>query len=222
MKENKMIETLFGQILEVDAVNCVAIIECCGVGYRVTVTANTLSKLPSPVYSPDGSIEPGNPVRIYTHMSVKEDSVDLYGFYNREELDMFRLLIGVSGVGPKAAMSILSLLPPKKLALVISAEDTKSISRAPGVGAKTAARVVLELKDKIKKKFPQYESDNIVQPDNNESASPIEKSTKLSDARDALTVLGYSRSEVAAAMKNIDTTKSLEEIIKTALAALMK
>lgn len=216
-----MIETLFGRIFEIDAVNCIVIIECCGVGYRVTVTANTLSKLPSPVYSPDGSSEAGEPVRIYTHMSVKEDAVDLYGFYNREELDMFRLLIGVSGVGPKAAMSILSLLSPKKLALVISAEDTKSISRAPGVGAKTAARVVLELKDKIKKSFPQFESDNVVEPDNAVAVS-AGKSTKLSDARDALTVLGYSRSEVAAAMKNVDTTKSLEEIIKSALASLMK
>ncbi len=216
-----MIETLYGRIFEIDALTCTAIIECNGVGYKISVTANTMAQLPTPEYAPDGTQIVGKPVRIYTHMSVREDAVELFGFYSREELHMFRLLISVSGVGPKAAMSILSLLTPKKLALVISAEDTKSISRAPGVGAKTAARVVLELKEKIAKNFPQFSADNLVEPDAPAVGTP-QKSTKLSDARDALIVLGYSRSEVAAAMKNVDTSKPLEEIIKDALAALMK
>lgn len=216
-----MIETLYGRIFEIDAVSCTAIIECAGVGYKVTVTANTLSQLPQPEYEPDGTQVAGKPVRLYTHMSVREDGVELFGFYSREELTMFRLLIGVSGVGPKAGMSILSLLTPKKLALVIAAEDTKAISRAPGVGAKTAARIVLELKEKLEKSFPQFTSDLSVTsevPARGGSA----KGGSLADARDALIVLGYSRSEIAAAMKNLDTSASTEELIKSALAVLMK
>lgn len=217
-----MIETLYGRIFEIDALTCTAIIECAGVGYKVSVTANTLSQLPAPEYEPDGTQVAGKLIRIYTHMNVRDDGVDLFGFYSREELEMFRLLISVSGVGPKAGMSILSLLTPKKLALIIAAEDTKAISRAPGVGAKTAARVVLELKEKVAKAFPQYSNaSNVIEPDAPAVASG-KSSTKLSDARDALTVLGYSRSEVAAAMKNVDTTKSVEAIIKDALAVLMK
>ncbi|MGN1345505.1 MAG: Holliday junction branch migration protein RuvA [Eubacteriales bacterium] len=215
-----MIETLYGRVFEMDALACTAILECGGVGYKVSVTANTLAQLPAPEYEADGTQIAGKLVRIYTHMAVREDGVDLFGFYTREELDMFRLLISVSGVGPKAGMSILSLLTPRKLAMVVAAEDTKSISRAPGVGAKTAARVVLELKEKIAKAFPQFSS--LDEADVSAEKTPKSASTKLTDARDALTVLGYSRSEVAAAMKNIDTAKSLEDIIKDALAVLMK
>lgn len=218
-----MIETLYGRIFEIDALACSAVIECAGVGYKVAVTANTLSQLPAPEYEPDGTQVTGKPIRIYTHMSVREDGVELYGFYSREELEMFRLLISVSGVGPKAGMSILSLLTPKKLALVIAAEDTKAISKAPGVGAKTAARVILELKEKVAKNFPQYSGDasEPVSAASAASGKPA-KSTSLTDARDALVVLGYSRSEVAAAMKNVDAAKSTEEIIRDALAVLMK
>ena len=216
-----MIETLYGRIFETDALTCTAIIECAGVGYRVAVTANTLAQLPAPEYAPDGTQVAGKPVRIYTHMSVREDGVELFGFYSREELEMFRLLISVSGVGPKAGMSILSLFTPKKLALVIAAEDTKSISRAPGVGAKTAARVVLELKEKVAKNFPQYTSGSATDIDLPAAEKPA-KSNNLSDAREVLTVLGYSRSEIAAAMKNVDPTMDTEDIIKHALAALMK
>lgn len=217
-----MIETLYGRIFETDALACTAIIECAGVGYKVSVTANTLAQLPAPEYEPDGTHISGKPVRIYTHMAVREDGVELYGFYSREELAMFRLLISVSGVGPKAGMSILSLLTPKKLALVIASEDTKAISRAPGVGAKTAARVVLELKEKVAKNFPQFTADNTAEPDAPAADAKPAKSGSLADARDALVVLGYSRSEVTAAMKNVDTTKSTETIIKQALAVLMK
>lgn len=216
-----MIETLFGSLIDVDTTSCSAIIECCGVGYRVSVTANTLSRLPSPTYSPSGDIIGSEVVRIYTHMAVREDGVELYGFYSSEELKMFRILISVSGVGPKAAMSILSLLPPQKLATAITSGDTKAISRAPGVGAKTAARITLELKDKVAKAFPCLTSDY---GDSDVAEVPVTdgSATKLSDARDALSVLGYSRSEIAASMKNIDLSLPLEEIIKKALAVLMK
>lgn len=219
-----MIETLYGRIFELNATSCSVIVECGGVGYHVTVTANTLSHLPSPKLSPDGSACLGDVVRIFTHLAVREDGVDLYGFYSREELTMFRLLISVSGIGPKAAMSILSLFTPKGLCAAIASDDVKSISRAPGVGAKTAARVALELKDKIKKTFPEYtgaagESDS----DSADAQQTFpDAANKMDDVRDALTVLGYSRSEIAAAMKNIDLSLPLEEIIKKALASLMK
>lgn len=217
-----MIETLFGTIIDIDATACTAIIECAGVGYRVAVTANTLSRLPSPTYAPSGDIIGTEVMRIYTHMAVREDGVELYGFYSSEEQKMFRILISVSGVGPKAAMSILSLLPPQKLAAAIATGDTKSISRAPGVGAKTAARITLELKDKVAKVFPCLTSEPDIMEDAPEFAATAGNQTKLSDARDALAVLGYSRSEIAASMKNIDLALPLEEIIKKALTVLMK
>ena len=153
-------------------------------------------------------------------MSVKEDAVELFGFASKEELEAFKLLISVSGVGPKAATSILSLLTPKKLAFVIASDDTKTISRAPGVGAKTAARVVLELKEKMAKAFPELDSVDAVPSPKKEKAAADK--TKLKDAQDALAVLGYSRSEIAAAMKNVSTDCSVEDIIRDCLAALMK
>lgn len=217
-----MIETLYGKIFELNATACTLIIECAGVGYHVTVTANTLSHLPSPKFSPDGTMVEGVPVRIFTHMAVREDAVELFGFHNREELEMFRLLISVSGVGPKAAMSILSLFTPHGLATAVAAGDVKSISRAPGVGAKTAARLALELKDKIAKNFPTlaggYSDEDIIPV----GASAAPASNKLADAQSALANLGYSRSEVAAAMKNVDLSADIDKIIKQALAALMK
>lgn len=215
-----MIETLYGKIFEMDAASCGIIIECCGVGYRVTVTANTLSKLPTPRFTPAGDPAEGTPVRLYTYMAVREDGVDLYGFYTREELNMYRLLISVSGIGPKAAMSILSLFTPRSLASAVAANDVKSISRAPGVGPKTAARVALELKDKIAKNFPQF-SDSADDAGDFIPAANTSVSN-LNDAREALAVLGYSRSEIAAAMKDVDPASPVEDIIKAALGQLMK
>ena len=180
-----------------------------GVGYLINISLNTYA-----------SLQGRSEARLLVHLVVREDAWTLFGFADERERSLFRLLISVSGVGPKAGMSILSLLTPKKLALVIAAEDTKAISKAPGVGAKTAARVVLELKEKVAKNFPQYNGDNIAEPAAT-AGKPV-KSSSLTDARDALVVLGYSRSEVAAALKNVDAAKSTEDIIKQALAVLMK
>ena len=121
-----MIYCLSGELLFTDAVASTAVIDCCGVGYKVTVTSNTLRKLP---------MNPEKPprIRLLTYMQVREDGVDLFGFYTAEELDMFKMLISVSGVGPKAAVSILSLMTPEKLSLSIATEDVKAISKAPGV-----------------------------------------------------------------------------------------
>ena len=214
-----MIETLYGKIFDSDREEGSLIIECGGVGYAVTVNSNTLSSLPAARFAPDGTRLEGEPVRLFTHMAVREDGVELFGFCTREEIVMFRLLIGVSGIGPKAAMSILSIFTPRSLANAIEIGDSKSIARAPGVGPKTAARVTLELKDKISKTFPSLGLTEV------ETVSPsarAEDNTKLNDTRDALTALGYSRSEIAAAMKDVDFSADVEEIIKQALNALMK
>ena len=142
-----MIYSLNGGLIHLDALTSSAVIECGGVGYKVTVTSGTLARLPSVT-------EPPQKVRIFTHMQVREDAVELYGFATEEELTMFKMLITVSGVGPKAAISILSLFTPQKLALAIAEEDAKAISKAPNVGAKTAGRIILDLKSKLAKEFP--------------------------------------------------------------------
>ena len=215
-----MIATLYGLIFAVDPVSCVVIVECSGVGYQVQVSAGTLQYLPSPAYRADGEeIPDAKKVRLYTHMELRENSVDLFGFYTKEEKDIFELLISVSGVGPKAAMSILSLMTPRRLAMSIVAEDTKSISKAPGVGAKTAARVILELKSKFAKLYP--DTDGIPDAPAAPKKTSATDTAKLSDAKEALAVLGYSRSEIVAALKNASMDDSLEDIIKKALAQLM-
>ena len=215
-----MIETLYGKIFEINAASCAVVIECAGVGYRVTVTAPTIAKLPSPKFAPDGSTLDSPPVRIYTHMAVREDAVELYGFADRDELDMYKLLISVSGVGPKAGLSILSLLTPRKLAAAVASGDSKGIARAPGVGPKTASRVVLELKDKIPKKFPHF-TDRYDTGDA-EPSPAANPTAALADAKEVLLTLGYSRSEITAAMKHVDPSAEADVIIKNALAALMK
>lgn len=207
-----MIYCLTGELLFTDAVASTAVIDCGGVGYKVTVTSNTLRKLPvSPEKTPK--------IRLLTYMQVREDGVDLFGFYTAEELDMFKLLISVSGVGPKAAVSILSLMTPEKLAIAIASEDVKGISKAPNVGAKTAGRIILDLKDKVAKAFPTMEStDSDAAP----AQTVIKDSGKLSDAQSALLSLGYSRQEVSTALSKVDTSASLEDIIRLALNVLLK
>lgn len=152
-------------------------------------------------------------------MAVREDGVELFGFISEEELSAFKMLITVSGVGPKAAVAILSHLTPTKLALAICTEDKKAISQANGIGPKTAARIILELKDKLKNQFTD-------DGDNDSTAYSVSTESvgnKLGDAQDALAVLGYSRSEAIAALKGIDTDKlELDEIIRLALKKLMR
>ncbi len=208
-----MIYCLSGELLFTDAVASTAVIDCCGVGYKVTVTSNTLRKLPVNSEKPPR-------IRLLTYMQVREDGVDLFGFYTSEELDMFKLLISVSGVGPKAAVSILSLMTPEKLAAAIATEDIKGISKAPNVGAKTAGRIILDLKDKVAKAFPTMGTASY------EDALPTQTVTadsgKLTDAQSALLSLGYSRQEVAAALSKVNTSASLEDIIRLALNVLLK
>ena len=174
-----------------------AVVDCGGVGYKLTVSMNTLSHL----------TETGKKVCLYTHLSVREDAVDLFGFYDTEELSAFRLLISVSGVGPKAAMAILSLLSPEKFAVAVSSGDTKTLAKAQGIGAKTAARIVLELKDKVSA---------VATVDGEEDVGVTDLGGIRDDALEALMVLGYQRQ---AAQKALTGCKgdTLEELMRAAL-----
>ncbi len=188
-----------------------AVIDCGGVGYRLTVSRTTAEALGYP--------SEGRRVKLYTYLQVREDGVELFGFYTEGELDCFRLLTSVSGVGPKAAMAILSILPPDKLALAVSSEDVRAISRANGVGAKTAARVVLELRDKFAGFTPAPQGK--VALSSMPSSAPAQG--KMGEAMEALTVLGYGRAEVTDALRRMDTASmSVEEMITAALKFFAK
>ncbi len=185
-----------------------AVLDCCGVGYRVNINIQTSSLLPAV----------GEEVLLYTHFHLREELAELFGFLTAAELKSFKMLISVSGIGPKAALKILSIMPPEKLAMCIITNDAKAFTVAPGVGLKTAQRLILELKDKMKKE--QKEENFAVKTLDFEMGSGLEK---FEEARDALTVLGYSTAEAAFALKDRDFEKeSLEEIIKESLKMLMK
>ena len=177
-----------------------AVIDCGGVGYKLTISKNTLSRLS----------RLGETVCLYTYFYIREDAV---GFYTLEELSAFKLLITVSGIGPKAAMAVLSVLTPEKFALAVSTGDAKAISKAQGVGGKMAARVVLELKDKVAKEF----SSEIAAAE--PSASDEEETVigNVDEAITALMVLGYTRQEAQAALKGIAPLLPLEDMITAAL-----
>ena len=191
-----------------------AVVDCGGVGYKLTISLLTSESL---------GARKGEHVRLYTHLSVREDGVELFGFASDEELEVFKLLTSVSGVGPKAGMSLLSILPSDRLLYAICTEDTKALARAPGIGGKTAARIVLELKDKLSKDVFRESGMTAAAPDGNLNPVKRPQSGKLSEATDALSALGYDRSEILAALRGIDVEKlSLEQIITAALKKFMK
>lgn len=191
-----------------------AVIDAGGVGYKLTISATTHDAMP-----PHLTVSEPPEVKLYTHMAVREDGVELFGFGSHEELSAFKMLTSVSGVGPKAAMAILSIFTPEKLALAVCSNDAKAIAKANGVGAKTAARIILELHDKLIKETPSDvltgKSVGTIQ------TAPVGKGS-LGEAQDALTVLGYTRSEALSALSGIDPTLGLEDIIKLALKKLMR
>ncbi len=192
-----------------------AVVDANGVGYKLTITHTTYEAMP-----PHLSVNETPIVRLYTYMAVREDGVELFGFSSEAELDAFKMLITVSGVGPKAAIAILSVFTPDKLFMTILNEDTKAISKANGIGAKTAARIILELKDKISKSFAEMPS--IPSPAGKVSSVPA-GSSKLSDAQSALLVLGYTKSEIVAALRGVDLAgKETDDIIRIALKNLSK
>jgi Holliday junction DNA helicase RuvA len=185
-----------------------AVIDCGGVGYACRTTSFTLSR-----------IKTGEKAKLYTYLSVREDAMDLYGFSSQEERRLFQLLTSVSGVGPKAALAILSSSTPENLALSIITEDEKALTAAQGVGKKIAQRVILELKDKLAKgQSISAAGENISGP-----AVTVIPQNKLSEASAALAVLGYSQGEINTALKGIDIdAQPLEQIIRLALKNMVK
>ena len=189
-----------------------AVIDCGGVGYRLTVSQNTLAAL-------DRASVRESRVKLFTYMAVREDDVELFGFYTEEELATFRLLIGVSGIGPKAAMGVLSAFTPDGLARAVCTEDVKAIAKSNGVGSKGAARIVLELKDKMSSAGGDAEAPR----ETAATAAPAAKSAGLAEAAEALTALGYARAEVNAVLSKMNTTGMASgDIIRAALAQFMK
>ena len=198
---------LNGELAIRDINTCV--IDCGGVGYKLTISTITSESLASKL---------GQKVKLYTHLAVREDGVEMFGFGSNEERHTFNLLTAVSGIGPKAALSILSVMTPDRLAMAVCTEDIKSISKAPNIGAKTAARIVLELKDKIAKEMPLASAS--VKDTTGAISTARMSSGNLAEATEALMVLGYDRSSVIKALAGIDPTLDVGAIIKIALKKL--
>ena len=192
-----------GTVAEIEA--GLAVIDCGGVGYACAATNYTLSQL-----------KKGERARLYTYLNVREDAVELFGFASQSELRSFKMLIGVSGVGPKAALSILSAATPQQLAMAVVMGDEKTLTAAPGIGKKIAQRIILELKDKLAKEQGSFEA----------GGAPVSlpvQSSKAGEAAAALAVLGYGSQEIGAALKGIDMDAlPLEEIIRQSLKKMVK
>lgn len=182
------------------------VVECGGIGFKCFTSLNTAKSI--------GKV--GDEVNLFTYLSVKEDAMDLFGFLTQSELDSFKLLITVSGVGPKAAVSILSELNPDRLAVAIAAGDIKSITKANGVGKKTAERVVLELKDKMINVATGEVSSAAV------SASTIVEESASADAVAALVSLGFTQSDAAVVVGQMDKSLSSDEMIRLGLKQLSR
>ncbi len=196
-----MIYSVTGRLIHTDAE--LAVVECAGVGYACRTSLSTLQKIA-------GREE----VTLLTHLSVREDGVELFGFADEEELRSFRLLISVSGVGPKAAIAILSSMTPQQFALAVATGDSKSFTQVKGIGKKTAERLCLELKDKVAGETISVRGQKAI-------ASPIGGGS-VGEAITALEVLGYSAAEAAGAISKLDPSLSVEELIKGALKSLAR
>lgn len=193
-----------GTVTELEA--GLAVIDCGGVGYACATTNYTLSQL-----------KKGERARLYTYLNVREDAMELFGFASQSELRSFKLLIGVSGVGPKAALSILSATTPQQLAMAVVMGDEKALTAAQGVGKKIAQRIILELKDKLAKEQGSFDAGS------GAVAVPPVQNNKAGEAAAALAVLGYGSQEISAALKGIDMEAlPLEEIIRQSLKKMVK
>lgn len=179
-----------------------AVVECGGVGFKCFTTLNTLRSLP----------KQGEQVTLFTHLNVREDALDLFGFASMSELNCFKMLTGVSGVGPKVGLAILSELAPEQVAMAVASGDSKTLTRASGVGAKLAQRITLELKDKVK--GMQTSGDAFA------AAGVVSASSNAASAVSALAVLGYSPSDAAAVVGRFDSSLPVEELIRQSLKAM--
>ena len=182
-----------------------AVIDCGGVGYACRTTANTISQL-----------KIGETAKLLTYLAIREDAAELFGFADTAELNCFKMLISVSGVGPKAALSILSGMTPQSFALCVASGDSKTLTNAPGIGKKTAERIVLELKDKVSK---QDVAAGV-------KGSPIPivaaASNTVAEAVSALMVLGYTNTEATNALSGLDPASPADELIKAGLKKLAR
>lgn len=183
------------------------IVSCGGIGYEIQAPQTVLQNLPAI----------GTSVKIHTYMYVREDALGLFGFLTKDDLAVFKLLITVNGVGPKAALGILSTMPADELRMAILAEDVKSISRAPGVGAKTAKRLIIELKDKLDL------ADMIEVSDEAQTAAASDVQSVRDEVIMALTALGYSNTEAVKAVRAVSDAESMnsEMLLKQALKKIM-
>jgi len=181
----------------------IAVIDCNGVGWKLAISENTYKQI--------AKLETAT---LYTYLSVKEDALDLFGFYTEQEKQFFELLIAINGVGPKAAMAILSAFTPSELAICVVGEDIKAITKANGIGAKTAQRICLELKDKIAKT-------NVVQETGVSIPEDVEVSNAVSDAVAVLMAMGYQKNDASRAVSKCSADNAAD-IVKQALRLLAK
>lgn len=182
------------------------VIDVNGVGYKIFMSETAIEKL--------GEI--GESVKVYTYLKVREDDMSLYGFNTNEELRMFELLLQVSGIGAKSAIAILSNITPSQFAIAVITNDVSKIKSLPGIGPKTAQRIILELKDKIKSEEAISENRTI------DNTKEEEDSEKITEATSALQVLGYSKKEIEKALQKVESELSVEEIIKIGLKNLAR
>lgn len=181
------------------------VVECGGLGFKCYITSSSLGKLP----------KVGGEVFLYTHLVVKEDALDLYGFSSQEEMDAFKLITSVSGVGPKLGIAVLSQFSPDRLLMHIAAEDAKALTAASGVGIKLAQRIVLELKDKVAKLGGSISTDVL-------SVGNANTFSNSKEAVAALVSLGFSQSEASLAVGRLDQSLPSDELIKLALKQLSR
>lgn len=194
-----MLYSVRGKLIAIES--NAAVVECGGVGYMCQTTMNTLK-----------AVKLNTEVTLYTYLNVREDAVDLFGFATKAELETFKNLISVSGVGPKAGLAVLSELSPEQVAMAIASDDLKTITRAQGIGKKIAQRIVLELKDKLAKAAKEDGSfAQVAQNSVNVSTGNVPK------AIEALGVLGYSPSDVSPVLATLDSTLPVEQLISLTL-----
>ena len=201
-----MISYIKGRLVE--TAENIIVVECNGIGYQMLVPLSVIDSMPPC----------GNDVKIYTHMHVREDLLQLFGFLTRDDLEVFKLLISVSGVGPKAALSILGTITADELRYAVMADDAKTIAKTPGIGAKTAGKLVIELKDKLKYRDINDVMDVSGQNSVNVSSKAADKSI-ISDAVEALVALGYSATDAMKAVRSVDAADytSVEQLLKLSL-----
>ena len=202
-----MYEYINGKYIGINKDNI--IVEKNNIGYKIFTSGSTMSEMP----------EGGEEVMLYIEQIVREDFIGLYGFVTREELQMFKLLISISGVGAKAALSLLSISRVNNLKYAIIMGDEKHICRAPGIGKKTAGRIILELKEKLKKEdmiIDKTEENNLLSTEENNDYASV-----INEASEALMALGYSEKETETALKKVNKEDTVENIIKSCLKVLM-